>query len=174
MTNNIETLNVEKELESFLKSVIKQSRKNLISGGHNASKHLYRNMKYDVNVGKNSIDADLLMPTSRGSKIPYAEFLNYGVKGVSSGTSLKGYKYTNKKPPVNFIKTWLKQKTGKFRSRDLTSRAFAIQNTIYQRGVKPTEFFSKPFEKEFKKLPDEIVKAYALDVDNFMEFVLNK
>lgn len=174
LNTEIEYINVEKELDKFFKSVIKQSKQNLVSGGHNASKTLYRGMDYDVKVSKNSIDADFLMPKTQGSSIPYAEFLNYGVKGVKSGKSLKGYKYTNKKPPVRFIRTWLKQKTGKFRSRDLTKKAYAIQNTIYQKGVKPTEFFSKPFEKEFNKLPDAIIEAYGLDLDNFMEFVLNK
>ena len=169
----IKTINVEKELDRFFKSVIKESRKNLKSKGINASGNLSRTMDYNINVGENSIDADLLMAKMPGQNISYGEFVNYGVKGTESGRSLKGYRYTDKKPPVRFLKTWVKQKTGKFRQRNQDSIAYAIQNTIYKRGIKPTEFFSKPFEKAFATLPDEIVEAYGLDVEDFMEFVLN-
>ena len=59
-------------------------------------------------------------------------------------------------------------------SNDLDSLAFRIQNTIYLKGIKPTEFYSKPFEKEFQKLPQELVEAYALDVEQFLEFLTKK
>ena len=173
----IETINVEQELERFFKEVIKQSRSNLTKGGHNASKDLYKKMDYDITVSKNSIDVDFLLPIGPGQSIgdiPYGEYLDKGVKGTKEGKSLANYKYTTKKPPVKFLRTWLKRKTGKFRSKDLNSRAFAVQNIIYQRGIKPTEFFSKPFEREFKKLPEELIEAYGLDVEQFMDFVLNK
>lgn len=163
----LEYINVTKELERFFKEVIKQSRSNLTKGNNNASKDLYNSLDYDINIGKNSIDADFLMED-------YGDFIDKGVKGTESGRSLANYKYTTKKPPVKFLRTWLKRKTKKFRSRDLTARAFMVQNVIYKRGIKPTEFFSKPFEREFKKLPDEIVEAYGLDVEDFMNFVLNK
>tara|TARA_R110002020_G_scaffold227054_3_gene437687 strand:- start:68 stop:571 length:504 start_codon:yes stop_codon:yes gene_type:complete len=167
MLRQIEYINVENELDKFFKSVIKQSRSNLTKKGINASKDLYRSLNYDIDVNKNSIEADFLMED-------YGDFIDKGVKGVKEGRSLAGYKYTNKKPPVRFIKTWLKRKTGKFRQRNQDSIAYAIQNTIYKRGIKPTEFFSKPFKNEFNKLPDEIIEAYGLDLDDFMEFVLNK
>ena len=163
----IEYINVKEELGKFFKSVIKQSRDNLRKGGNNASKALSNSLDYDITVSKNSIDADFLMED-------YGDFIDKGVRGTQEGTSLAGYKYTDKKPPVRFLRTWLKRKTNKFRSRDLTSKAFAVQNIIYKRGIRPTEFFSKPFEKEFKKLPDEIVEAYGLDLEDFMDFVLNK
>ena len=163
----LETINLEKELERFFKQLIKQSRKNLKSDGSNASGNLSRNMSYQVKENKNSFEADLLMPK-------YGEFINYGVKGVESGKSLKGYKYKNKKPPIKFLKTWLKQKTGKFRTRDLTQRAFMVQNAVYKKGIRPTEFFSEPFEKLFATLPEELVEAYGLDVDDFIDFVIKE
>lgn len=163
---NIKYINVEKEFERFFKEVIRQSKQNLTKGGHNASKDLYNSLDYNIDVTNNAISADFLMAD-------YGDFIDKGVKGTQEGKSLAGYKYTTKKPPVRFLKTWLKRKTKKFRSRDLDNRAFAVQNIIYRRGIKPTEFFSKPFEREFKKLPDEIIEAYGLDVEDFMEFVLN-
>ena len=86
----IETINVENELKRFFEEVIRDSRKNLNAGGHNASKTLYNGMNYSVKENKNSIEADLLMPKSQGSNIAYGEFLNYGVRGTESGRSLKG------------------------------------------------------------------------------------
>lgn len=163
----IETINVENELERFFKEVIRDSRKNLNSQGINASKSLYKSLNYNIQENKNSIEADFLMED-------YGDFIDKGVRGVESGRSLAGYRYKNKKPPVRFLKTWLKQKTGKFRQRNQDSIAYAIQNTIYKKGIKPTEFFSRPFEKAFKTLPDELIEAYGLDVEDFMEFVLNK
>lgn len=167
----METLNVEKELERFAKEVIKESKANLKRLDKKASGDLINKMGYDVNSSKNSFELGIGWPENQGAK--YAPFINYGVKGVSSGKSLKGFKYTNKKPPMRFIKTWLKQKGGRFRSRNLTSDAFKVQNIIYQRGQKPTEFYSKPFEKAFADLPDELIEAYGLDLDDFLNFVFN-
>ncbi|NQY43171.1 MAG: hypothetical protein HRT87_07515 [Legionellales bacterium] len=165
--SDIQHINVQAEFDRFFKAVIKQSRSNLTKGNHNTFKNLYKSLKYDFNESKNSISAFLEMED-------YGEFLDKGVKGVKSGKSLAGYKYTTKKPPLRFIKTWLKKKDGRFRSRELTNRAFKVQNTIYQKGIKPTQFFSKPFEKEFNKLPDEIIEAYGLDLDDFLNFVFKE
>ena len=162
----IKYINVRKEFDRFFKAVISKSRDNLKSLGKNASGDLSKSLDYKIIESANSIDADFLMES-------YGDFVDKGVKGVSSGTSLAGYKYTDKKPPLAPLRTWAKRKTGKFRERNATHRAFAIQNVIYQRGLPPTRFFSKPFEDEFKNLPDEIVEAYGLDVEDFMEFVLN-
>ena len=163
----LETINVEKELKDFLNEVKKQARKNLRSGGHIASKDLYNNMKVEVKEMPNSISASLNMED-------YAEFMNFGVKGKESGKSLKAYRYTNKKPPLRFIRTWLKQKRGRFRERSLTSQAFRVQDIIYKKGIKPTEFYSKPFERAFNELPSELIEAFGLDVDDFLEFIFNK
>lgn len=161
----LETVNIEKELERFFKEVIKESRSNLKKTNSNASGDLSRSLNYKIKENPNSIEADFLMED-------YGDFIDKGVKGTKEGKSLANYKYTTKKPPVKFLRTWLKRKTGKFRSKDLNSRAFAVQNIIYQRGIKPTEFFSKPFEEAFKTLPDELIEAYGLDVDKFIEFVI--
>ena len=162
--SKIPLINVENELNQFFKDVIRKSRKNLKAKDAIASKDLYRSLKSTVKENPNSIEASLNMED-------YGTFINYGVKGTKSGKSLKNYKYTNKKPPLRFIKTSLKQKRGRFRERSLNSMAFMVQNVVYQRGIKPTEFYSKPFEEEFKKLPQELIEAYALDVDDFLEFL---
>jgi hypothetical protein len=161
----MESEELQKVLKTFLKRVIKKSRANLKSKKINASRSLSNSFKYNVHIGKNSIDADILAED-------YLKFIDRGVKGVKSGKSLSGFKYTNKKPPLRFLTTWIKQKSGKFRQRNQKQMAFAVQHKVFNYGIKPTKFFTDPFEKEFKELPDEVVEAYALDIENFMKFIL--
>ena len=171
--NNIKYINVNEELESFWRHVIKQSRANLTRQGINSSKDLYKSLDYELTVSENSIDTDFIMED-------YGDFIDKGVKGVESGRSLSNYRYTNKKPPIKDILKWMRvkpikarnRKTGRFQEQK--QGAFAIQNAIYKKGIKPTEFFSRPFEVAFNDLPDELIEAYGLDVDQFMNFVLNK
>ena len=61
---------------------------------------------------------------------------------------------------------------GQFRSRE--SIKFAIAKTIYKRGIKPSLFFTKPFQKYFKDVPQEITDAFGLDVANFMSFIIKQ
>lgn len=174
----LKTVNLEEELDRFFKELIKQSRANLTRGKNNASKTLYNEMNYSVEVNKNSFSASFNLPVGQGQNVPYGEYLDKGVKGIESGRSLANYKYTNKKPPISAIKRYMKTKPIKARSRE-TGRfikqeqgAYMIQNAIYKKGIKPTEFFSKPFKRLFKRLPDEIVKKYGLDVDDFIQFII--
>ena len=53
------------------------------------------------------------------------------------------------------------------------STAFLISRSIYNKGTKPSMFFTKPFEKAFKNLPDELVKAFSLDVEELIKTTIN-
>ena len=87
--NNIKYINVNEELESFWRHVIKQSRANLTRQGINSSKDFYKSLDYELTVSENSIDTDFIMED-------YGDFIDKGVKGVESGRSLSNYRYTNK------------------------------------------------------------------------------
>jgi hypothetical protein len=50
--------------------------------------------------------------------------------------------------------------------------AFLIRNSIWNKGLKTTDFFSRPFELAFKKLPDELIEAYSLEVENLLKYTL--
>ena len=167
----LEYTNIQEALEDFAKQVIKESKQNLKRLNKKASGDLQNKIRYDVKEMPNSISMSIGYPDNEGGK--YAKFVNYGVKGTKSGKSLKNYKFTNKMPPRKFLKTWLKQKRGRFRERNLDNLAFLVQRSVYQKGIKPTEYYSKPFEKAFKTLPDELIEAYGLDVDDFLRFVFN-
>jgi hypothetical protein len=163
--NELEAKRTKKVLSDFAKEVINGSKKELKRQGKLASKDLYRNMSFNIDVTANAIDLDINMED-------YADFVDQGVSGIETKYNTP-YSFKNKKPPVKFLQTWLKRKTGKFLARDRRSAAFAIQNNIFKHGLKPSRFYRTPFNKSFKELPDDVVEAYGLDVEDFAEFVLN-
>jgi hypothetical protein len=57
---------------------------------------------------------------------------------------------------------------GRFIKRD--SLKYAIATSIYQKGIRASLFFTKPFEKAFDRLPPELIEAFALDIDDLLEF----
>jgi hypothetical protein len=47
-----------------------------------------------------------------------------------------------------------------------------ITRSIWKTGLKTTDFFSRPFELAFEKLPDEVIEAYGLQVEQLMKTAL--
>jgi hypothetical protein len=43
-----------------------------------------------------------------------------------------------------------------------------LARSIYNKGIKPSNFFTKSFEQAFDKLPEDMVKAYRLDLEEFL------
>jgi hypothetical protein len=166
-------------LQAFNKYVIQQARTNLTKGNKNVSKKLYDSLKAQTKVSPNSIENYIEMEQ-------YGQFLDLGVKGkVSSQRAPNSpFKYgsgSGKKGGLTEgIRGWVKarrfqfknRETGKFMSYEQTAQL--ITRSIYMKGTKPTRFFSKPFEDGFKKLPEELVKAYGLDVESFLKFTLKE
>lgn len=158
--------NVQKELNRFGKYVVSQSRASLTRQKKNASKQLWQSIDYDLKVSKNSFQLEFLME-------------DYGIfqdKGVS-GTEVKyntPYKYTNKMPPPSKLDKWIvkrnlkgvRGKDGKFINRK--SLQFMIAKSIYKKGIKPSLFFTKPFEKAFKNINKDLIEAYKLDVEKLL------
>jgi hypothetical protein len=64
------------------------------------------------------------------------------------------------------------KKSGKFMSYNST--AFLVVQGIFNNGIKPSLFFTKPFQSAFNKMPDELVEAYGLDVEEFLKYTLKK
>ena len=50
--------------------------------------------------------------------------------------------------------------------------SFLIIRSIWNTGLKTTNFFTKPFEQAFMRLPDEIYAAYALTVVEQIKVIL--
>ena len=170
--------NVEKELKNFAKYVVTKSRMNLRSSGKSSSGDLSKSLDSNVKVSKNSFELSFLMEE-------YGVFQDKGVKGKSSSAKAPNspFKFgtgTGRKGGLSEgINKWVKRKrfqfrdkkSGKFLSYDST--AFLISRSIYHKGIAPSLFFTKPFEKAFKGLNKDLVKAYKLDVEQLMKNTIN-
>jgi hypothetical protein len=64
----------------------------------------------------------------------------------------------------------LRDEKGRFKKGDYKSIGFVLQNSIYEKGIKPSLFFTKPFEKAFLRLPEDIIERFALDIDDLLDF----
>jgi hypothetical protein len=175
--------NVNDELNRFAKYVISQSRANLTRGKKNSSNKLYNSLDSNVKVSKNSFEITFLMEE-------YGVFQDKGVKGTKSNylenkNSPFSYKSKGGKnglkgmPPPKAFDKWIvrkglkgiRNKKGQFISRK--SLQFMIARSIYNNGIKPSLFFTKPFEKAFKGLSKDLVEAYKLDVEQLMKNTIN-
>jgi hypothetical protein len=168
---------VKESLELFGKRVQQQAKSNLTKSGKKDKGELYDSISYEVKVSKNSFQLSFSMAD-------YGEFVDKGVKGKSSSSKAPNspFKFGSgsgrKGGLTDGINGWVQRKriqfkdkgTGKFLS--YKSTAFLITRSIYQTGLKTTNFFTKPFENEFKKLPDEILEAYGLQVNSLMKTAL--
>tara|TARA_R110000803_G_scaffold41926_1_gene90005 strand:+ start:12 stop:515 length:504 start_codon:yes stop_codon:yes gene_type:complete len=162
--------NVKDELNRFAKYVISQSRANLTRQKKNSSKALYDSLDSNVKVSKNSFELTFLMED-------YGVFQDKGVSGVKKKYNTK-YSYTTKMPPPSKMDKWIvkkgiapRDKSGKFISRK--SLQFMIARSIFNNGIKPSLFFTKPFEKAFKNIDKDLLKAYKLDVEKLLETSIN-
>lgn len=163
----------QKALEAFRDFVIQQSRSRLTKSKKNVSKDLYNNLKGTVKVHANSIDVKFEMP----------EYGLYQDKGVS-GTQKKydtPYSYTSKMPPIKPLADWAKRRNirlrdekGRFEKGNYNTIGYLIARSIYRKGIKPSLFFTKPFEQGLAKLPDELIEKFGLDLDQFLAFTLQQ
>ena len=159
----------EKALKNFASNVKKQAVQNV--GAFSTSGKLEKSIDYDLEIHKNSFSLEFEM-------LDYGDFQDQGVSGL-----LKKYKtpftYKDKSPPLKKLDKWIvkkgiapKDKKGKFISRE--SLKFLISRKIFFYGLKPKQFFSQPFNTEFKKLPNKIIESFALDVETFLKTTTKK
>ena len=171
-------LEVEKVIIKFRDYVIQQSRSNLSKTGHNNSKSLYNSLKGEVVTEDGFTIVGFQMAD-------YGTFVDLGVKGKTSSTKAPNspYKFgsgTGKKGGLTQgINKWVKQKgfqfrdkkSGKFLSYDST--AYLITRSIFHKGIKPSLFFTKPFEAGYKKYIDvDLMKAFGQDIETMVDYNL--
>jgi len=159
---------VEKILNKFAKYVVKQTRTNLTKNKKNASKQLYDSINYRVNRYKDSIDLLFSMEE-------YGFFQDLGVSGVKKKYNTP-YSYTSKMPPPKSLDKWIVKKglkgtrdeQGKFIPRK--SLQYLIARSIFMNGIKPSYFFTKPFQSAFKYIPNELKEAFIFDIEQDEKF----
>lgn len=166
-----------KGLKRFGKSVVKESRANLTKRGKNDTKGLWNSIQYQLKVSENSFQLEFLMDE-------HGKFVDKGVKGKSS--SLKApnspFKFgkssgggRQKGGLSDSIEAYVNRKRFQFRNRktgafmSFKQTAFLISGSIYHKGLETTNFFTNPFEAAFKRLPEEIVTDYSLEVDSLLK-----
>lgn len=158
----------QKSLDAFKKYVIQQSKSNLSKSKKNSSKKLYNSINGVSKVNPNSISLYFEM-------LDYGVYQDKGVKGLKSNyVENKNTPYSYKKgvPSRQMLKNldkWIvkkgiapRDKDGKFINRQ--GLKFAIAKSIFNKGIKASFFFTKPFEKAYKNLPNELISAYGLDI----------
>lgn len=171
-------LEVEKTIKRFRDYVIQQSRSNLSKSGKNNSKELYNSLKGEV-VSENGY-------TIVGFQMAdYGAFVDKGVKGKTSSNKAPNspFKFgsgTGKKGGLTKgINQWVKQKGFQFRDRksgrflSYDSTAYLITRSIFHKGIKPSLFFTKPFEAGYKKYIDvDLLKAFGQDIETMVDYNL--
>lgn len=157
-----------KALSKFAKNVVQESKNNLRDQKKNASYKLWKSITYDLKVHKSSFSLGFLMED-------YGQYQDKGVSGKKRKFDTP-FSYKTKMPPPSAFDKWIVAKgiaprqNGKLASRKTLQKA--ISRRIFNYGIKPSLFFTKPFEKHFKNIPDEVVEAYGLDVETFLKFTL--
>ena len=172
---------IQAVLDKFGKYVVQQARANLTRQNRNVSKELYNSIQWNAEASKSgeSFSATLSM-------LDYGQYQDKGVRGkiaspintrespfrFGTGTGQKGGLTAAIQKWVRARRFQFRQENGRFMSYDST--AFLVARSIYRKGIPATFFYSRPFNIAFKKLPAELIEAYALTPDDFKEFLKKK
>ena len=178
---------VQKQLDKFKAYVISESRKNLTKLKKNSSKKLYNSLRGEAKAMPNSFSMDFFMED-------YGHFQDKGVNGVGPAgkdkngnlkTVVKDGKYnfgTGSGPAGGLrrgLDKWMvrrgiapRNEKGKFISRQ--NLKFLIARSIFRHGIKPSLFFTKPFEDAYKKLPSELVDKFGLDALELFDMTIQQ
>ena len=171
-------LETEAVIKRFRDYVIQQARSNLTKSGHNNTKSLYNSLKGEVVTENNFTIVGFQMDD-------YGTFVDLGVKGKTSSNKAPNSPYqfgsgTGRKGGLTKgINQWVKQKGFQFRDRksgkflSYESTAYLITRSIFNKGIKPSLFFTKPFEEGYKKYIDvDLIKAFGQDVETIIDLNL--
>ena len=158
-------------LQKFVDGVVKQARTNLTKRQKNASKKLYNSIKGDSKVYANSIRIGFAMED-------YGFFQDQGVNGKKKQQGSR-FSFRDKMPPPNKLDKWIVRRgiaprddKGKLLPRK--SIQFMIAKSIFNKGIKPTMFFSDALETKLKKLPTELINPYVLTVSNIIDIAIKE
>jgi len=165
---------VDSVIKKFRDYVIQQSRSNLTKGDKNVTKKLYDSLKGEIVTDKGFSIVGFSMDD-------YGAFQDKGVRGKSSSAKAPNspFKFGSGTGPkgglTQGINKWVRargfqfrdKKTGKFLSYEST--AFLITRSIFHKGIKPSLFFTKPFEAGYKKYIDvDLMRAFGADLEDII------
>lgn len=131
--------NYNKVIEDFAKGYVEKIRK--LAPKDTGS--LQNSIKYIITEDGFEVDA-----------LPYLDYLDKGIEGAIEKNFTSIYSYTTKKPPIKKLKPWAKKRG---------INVWALQNSIYRKGIKPRKFLTKADSQIDINL---LVNAYSTDIDN--------
>lgn len=157
---------VKEELNKFGKYVVQQARTRLTKSKKNVSKKLYNSLSYTINETDTSTSIIFEMED-------YGKFQDEGVSGTKKKYKTP-YSYTSKMPPAKAFSQWVVRKglkgvrdeKGKFIKRK--SMQYLIARSVFKYGIKPSMFFTKPFDRAFDRLPPELQEKFGIDIENII------
>jgi len=164
--------NVDEIVTKYAKYVVQQSKSNLTKDKKGGG-DLYNSVSYKIEKSQDDFLLDFLMED-------YGAFVDRGVKGKTStypqtSAALSKFQYGSGTGPkgglTKGINAWLKKKRFQFRDKQgrfmsYDSMTYLIARSIYNKGLKANLFFTKPFEAGLKRLPDDLIKGFALDIED--------
>ena len=169
-------IRVKRALDDFGEAVINQARENLSQRGNpayggdmNASYSLSDNMTFQSRAMKNSLSAYFDLTD-------YALYQDQGVNGTEQNRGSR-FSYGSRGPSqrmVSNIADWMEDKGIDFEERTAKQKAWKIADNVIKRGLRKTLFFSDAYEMAFAELPEELVEAFGLDLDDFFNFILRE
>jgi hypothetical protein len=161
----------------FRDYVIREAKDNLKRSGHNNSGSLANSIKGEIVTE----DAYTIVGFTMAN---YGMFVDQGVKGKTSSNKAPNSPYqfgsgTGKKGGLTKgIDKWVRQKGFQFRNKkgkflSYQSTAYLITRSIFHKGIKPSLFFTKPFEDGYKKYIDvDLIKAFGQDIETMVDYNL--
>ena len=169
--------NVVKEGKRILKKKKKLTKSNT----------LYNDFDYLVTAQKESVTLQFEF----GGAEDYWDFVDEGVRGsggYKGSGKMRGqgspFSFKGKNIARGVIRSWIANKPLKLRNakgqfiekneRNIKSASFLIGRAIAQRGLTRTQFFTKPFTTELNKQTDDIVEAFANDLEKQLEIIIGK
>ena len=136
------------DLTGIAVGIVKEMKNIIKLNGAFATGNLYNSVKYKVYKDKSEkfhLDVDYVY---------YGLWIDMGRK-------------PGKQPPLREIQEWCRIKGIP------QEAAFPIARKIGRFGFKGINF-TKPFEKAYKNLPDELILQFGLDVDNLFNFSIKQ
>ncbi len=163
---------VEKTMNDFAHRVVHDAKLNLFPGA------LKNSIRADLDVFPNSFSLEFFMNA-------YGLFQDKGVDGTQVRHGGKWRYKSVRWPSKKFAKSmedWarkhnvrvLRDKDGKFKKGSFKQMGYMMAWAKQRKGTKPSLFFTRPFEAAFADLPDDVVKAYGLELDKTFKQWLEK
>jgi len=157
-----------KALEEFRDFVIQNAKQNLAI--KTASGKLKDSLKATVKVMPNSMTFMFEMEE-------YGWYQDKGVSGVKQKYNTP-FSYKTKMPPPSKLDKWIVRRglaprdKGKFTGRKTLQ--FLIARSIFEKGIKPSLWFTEPFEQGFKGLPDTLINRYGLESEKLFNQIMKE